>query len=448
MQTHEINWDKTTEEAASYLSQYLQIDTTNPPGNEVEGALFLKELLEKEGIAAEIVESGARRGNVIARVRGDGSKRPLLLLSHIDVVPAEGGKWIYPPLSGKIVENDIWGRGALDCKSLGIMEAMVLILLKRTGKPLRRDVMLAATADEERGGTNGVAWLCQNRRDLLAVDAVINEGGGVGIARKEKNYYFYQVAEKGICWFRITFSGSPGHASIPRDDNCILSLGRCVDVVGNYRSPIQVPPVTKGLIDKLSEDDEIASILERVVRDQHTADSALKEISDRGLRQLLGTMIRNTFVPTVVKGGEKTNVIPSECYCEVDCRMVPGERPENVKAELESLLKGIPDYRVEVLDSSIPSESPLPHDLVSVCEQALRRHDSRAVLVPFVSSGATDSRYFRRENIPAFGFNPLFVEGDFADYHDLVHGHNERISKRNLAFGIKVLFDAVKDYCG
>ncbi len=443
-----INWHAVKQEASEYLSTYLQIDTTNPPGNEVEGARFLHEILNREGVTAEIVESEPGRGNLIARLKGDGSKKPLLLLSHIDIVPAEGEKWEHPPLSGKIVDDEIWGRGALDCKSLGIMQAMAVILLRRTGQKLNRDVIMAATADEEKGGTKGVGWLARNRRDLFEIDAVINEGGGVGVARKNNNYYFCQVAEKGICWFRVFFRGSPGHASIPRGDNCLFSLGRCIDRIANYRSRIQVPPVAEHFIKGFSNDREMALMLKNIAGNPEQADEVLEKISDKGLQQFLGAMIRNTFVPTVAQGGAKTNVIPSECFCEIDCRMVPGEEPERVHAELLALLKDIPDHEVEIIDSSIPSESSFSHELFSLFAKALQNHDAKAVTVPFVSSGATDSRFFRREHIPAFGFDPHLVEGDLSGYNDLVHGHNERIARENLLFGTKVLYDVVRDYCG
>jgi acetylornithine deacetylase/succinyl-diaminopimelate desuccinylase-like protein len=443
-----IDWNEVEEQATRYLCDYLQINTINPPGNETEGARFLQGLLEKEGIETEIIESEPGRGNLIARIKGSGEGRPLVLLSHIDVVPAESDKWDHAPLSGTIVDGDIWGRGALDCKSLGVMETMVLILLKRTGRMLRRDLVLMAVADEEKGGTKGAGWLADHRPDFFDVDAVINEGGGVGITRGDNNYYFCQVAEKGICWLRIFFNGSPGHASIPREDNCLLSLGRCLDLIGKYRSRIQLPPVTGKFIETFSGDKEITGLLRKMVDAPDRADEVLEKVPDKGLRQFLGTMIRNTFVPTVVKGGEKTNVIPSECFCEVDCRIVPGEEPEQARAELSRLLRDIPDHEVEIIDSSIPSESPFEHPLFSLFAEGLQQHDPKAVLVPFVSSGATDSRFFRNKSVPAFGFDPHLVEGDLSEYSDQVHGHNERISRKNLVFGTKVLYEVVREYCG
>jgi len=447
MKEGDINWGKIEREATDYLSQYLQIDTTNPPGNESQGAMFLKELLGREGIPNDIIESQYGRGNLIARLKGNGSKLPLLLLSHIDVVPAEGEKWSHPPFSGKLVDGEIWGRGALDCKSLGIMEAMVLIQLKKTGCLLSRDVIMAATADEEKGGTFGVGWLCKNRPELQEVEAVINEGGGVGLPGKRNNYYLCQVAEKGVCWIRIKFTGNPGHASIPREDNCILSLGQSLDTIGKYRSRIQIPPLTKKFIQRFSGDEELAPILKKLLQEPLRADEALKNIPDRGFKQLLETMIRNTFVPTVVKGGEKTNVIPSECFCEIDCRMLPGETSQTIQKEIEKILKGIPGCSIHITQSSTPSESNTSHELFQTFEHSLTLHDPKSKLIPFISSGATDSRFFRNEQTSAFGFAPLLVDGDFAHYQDMVHGHNERISRKNLVFGIKVLYDAVRKYC-
>jgi acetylornithine deacetylase/succinyl-diaminopimelate desuccinylase-like protein len=442
-----INWEDVERKATDYLSRYLQIDTTNPPGNEIEGARYLQEILGREGIASDIIESESSRANLIARIKGNGSDAPLLLLSHIDVVPVEEEEWSYPPFSGKVVNGEIWGRGALDCKSLGIMEMIVLTLLKHYCPSLNRDVIMAATADEEKGGTLGVGWLSKNRPEFQDVGAVINEGGGVGIARKTNNFYCCQVAEKGVSWVRLMFKGSPGHASIPREDNCILALGQSLDRIGKHRSPAKITPVMEKFIEGFSKDEDLAPVFDRIRKDPHNVDEVIKDISDRGLRQLLETKIRNTFVPTMVHGGEKTNVIPSECSCELDCRMLPGESPEGIAEEIEMILKGIPGFSLHTNQSAAATESSTSHELYRIFEHALCRHDPKATLIPFISSGATDSRFFRNENVPAFGFAPLLVEGDLADYHDLLHGHNERISQDNLLFGTKVLFDAVKQFC-
>lgn len=443
-----FDWEAVTREATEYLSRYIQINTTNPPGNETQGALYLKEILAKEGIPAEVLEYEAGRGSLIATLRGDGSKAPLLLLSHIDVVPAETEKWSHPPFSGKLLEGEIWGRGALDCKSLGIMQAMVLVLVKRAGLTLHRDLVLAATADEEKGGAFGVPWVLQQRPRLLKAEAVINEGGGVGINRNGQHLYLCQVAEKGPCWLRLMFRGMPGHGSVPREDNCVVALGRSVAAVGSYRSPVRLPEATRRFIAGFSRDAELAPILKKLNHDACNADALLEGVQDRGLKQLLQTMVRNTFVPTVVKGGEKTNVIPSECIAEIDCRIIPGETPERVLAELHTVLKDVAEYSLEVLHSASPTESSISHELFPLMERALLRCDPKACLIPFVSPGATDSRYFREHHVPAFGFAPQLLKGELAEHQNMVHGHNERIHQKDLTFGIKVLFEVVKEYCG
>lgn len=442
-----INWNEVEEKATDYLSRYIQVNTTNPPGNETKGALFLKKIFDQEGIENEIVESGPERGNFVARLKSVGSKPPLLLLSHIDVVPAEEDKWTYPPFSGKIVEGEIWGRGALDCKSLGIMETMAFILLKKLNLPLKRDVVLVAVADEEKGGQSGAAWLCRNRPEFNQFAAVINEGGGIGLARKNKNFYLCQAGEKGACWIRIIFKGTPGHGSLPREDNCILALGRSIEAFGKYRARIQVPRIAEKFIQIFSNDEEIAPILEGLLKEPVRAEEILGALPDQGLKKLLLAMLHNTFVPTVVKGGEKVNVIPSECCCEVDCRILPGETVEGFKNEIAKILEGIPQYTIEEIQCSTASESDFSHEIVQVFREALLRYDQKAVVVPFISSGATDSRFFRNEKTVAFGFAPQLVEGDAAHHQDMVHGHNERISKKDLLFGTKVLFDIVRKYC-
>jgi acetylornithine deacetylase/succinyl-diaminopimelate desuccinylase-like protein len=447
MDIQTINWNEVEEKATNYLSRYIQVNTTNPPGNETKGALFLKDIFDQEGIENEIVESGPGRGSLIALLKSTGSKPPLLLLSHIDVVPAEEEKWTYPPFSGKIVGEEIWGRGALDCKSLGIMETMVLILLKKLNLPLKRDVVLAATADEEKGGQSGVAWLCKNRPEFNQFEVVINEGGGLGLARKTKNFYLCQAGEKGACWIRIIFKGTPGHASLPREDNCILALGRSIEALEKYRARIQVTPIAEKFIQGFSDDEEIAPILQRFLMEPVRAEEILEALPDQGLKKLLLAMLHTTFVPTVVKGGEKVNVIPSECFCEVDCRILPGETIEGFKKEIAKILEGIPQYIIEEIQCSTASESDFSHEIVKIFGEALLRHDPKAVVVPFISSGATDSRFFRKGKTVAFGFAPQLVEGDAAHHQDMVHGHNERIAKKDLLFGTKVLFDIVRSYC-
>lgn len=448
MEVREINWEQVKDEAVEVLSQYIQIDTTNPPGNEIKGALFLKEILEKEGFESVVLESEKGRGNIVARYKGDGSLSPLLLLHHIDVVPAETDKWLHPPFSGKVLNGEIWGRGSFDCKSLGVMELMVLLLLKKGGFKSKRDIIFAATSDEEAGGRHGVEWMVKNHFDLMEADFVINEGGIAGLVVNKKSLYLCQTAEKGVCWIRLTFKGTPGHASMPDGKNCISNMAMVIERISKHQSRLQKSPITARFIEGLAKEQNFME--ERAfmgLLDEASSLNALDRIPDKGLKTILNTMLRNTFVPTVVQGGKKTNVIPSECYCEIDCRMLPDENPERIIGELKSALGDFTNFDVEILGSSVPTESKISTELYTVIERCTKRHDSEARLIPFISSGATDSRFFREKGITAYGFAPLKIGGSLSSHLEKMHGHNERISVESLLYGIKVLYDIVSDFC-
>ncbi|MDY6854882.1 MAG: M20/M25/M40 family metallo-hydrolase [Thermodesulfobacteriota bacterium] len=448
MAKDEIQWDAITEEAAKILSQYIRIDTTNPPGNEIAGALFLKEILKKEGFDSVILESEKGRGNIIARYKGDGSLAPLLLLHHIDVVPAEEEKWLLPPLSGKVQDGEIWGRGAFDCKSFGVMELMVLLLLQRSGFKSKRDIILLGTADEEAGGRCGVEWMVKNHFNLIRTDFVINEGGVAGFCLENKNLYLCQTAEKGVCWVRLVFKGVPGHASMPDGNNCISDMAGAIKKIGNYRSRLQRSPITKSFIEGLAREMDFIEQRDAAgLFDEASSSKILDMIPEKGLKTLLNTMLRNTFVPTVAHGGKKTNVIPSECYCEIDCRMLPGEDPESIMQELKSALGKYADFEVEILGSSSPTESGLPNALYSTIEACTKKNDPVATIIPFISSGATDSRFFREKGAAAYGFAPLQIEEPLSSHLEKMHGHNERISIKNLGYGIVLLYDIVREFC-
>ena len=240
MAEHAIDWNAVEKEAVELLSRYIQINTINPPGNELAGARFLQEIFAQEGIACEVFESDKGRGSLITQFSGSGSIPDILLLHHIDVVPVEEDKWEHPPLSGKVLNGEVWGRGALDCKSLGIMQVMAFLLLKRQGLSPQQHIVLAATADEEAGSTWGAEWLMQHVPEKLAARGVINEGGGLGLKTGRSNLHFCQVAEKGVCWVRISFQGKPGHGSLPHDSNCVVEMARAIEALAGYRPPFVV----------------------------------------------------------------------------------------------------------------------------------------------------------------------------------------------------------------
>src|SRR6266849_4141992 len=222
--TNEINWQEVGEETITRLRGLLRLDTRNPPGNEIRAAEYLRSLLEAEGISGEILGPSLDRGTFIARLRGDGSASPLLLMSHTDVVAVEPEKWTHDPFSGDIADGFIYGRGALDMKHMVTMEAMTMLLLKRSGARLKRDVIFMAAADEEVGGHQGAGWVVEHSPELIQSEYALNEGGGSGFEINGRHYYPVQTAEKGTVRFRIRTHGRPGHGSIPHDENAILKL--------------------------------------------------------------------------------------------------------------------------------------------------------------------------------------------------------------------------------
>ena len=229
--TQSINWQDVGEETITNLRGLLRLDTRNPPGNEIRAAEYLRALLEAEGISGEIVGPSSDRGTFIARLKGDGSEPPLLLMSHTDVVAVEPEKWTHDPFSGDVADGFIYGRGALDMKQMVTMEAMTMLLLKRSGVRLKRDVIFMAAADEEVGGNQGAGWVVANRPELIQAEYALNEGGGSGFEINGQRYYPVQTAEKGTVRFRIRTYGKPGHGSVPHYENPILELAAILDKI-------------------------------------------------------------------------------------------------------------------------------------------------------------------------------------------------------------------------
>jgi acetylornithine deacetylase/succinyl-diaminopimelate desuccinylase-like protein len=444
-----VDWQQVKEEAAKILSGYIQADTTNPPGREIVGARFLQGILEKEGLSPTLLESQPDRGNLICSMKGTESEPPIVLLHHIDVVPAEAEKWKQPPYSGAVQNGEIWGRGAQDCKSLGVMELVALILLKREGFLPRRNIVYMATADEEAGGRWGVDWLFQNHPEWMKAGFVINEGGGLGMVMGGKHVYTCQTAEKGICWMKLTFRGQPGHGSIPHEENCIVRMAQAIEKIFSYRSPLRQTPTTIRFIRGIAAEKVFPySFLIRQLLNPLLSPWVQKRLPDRGLRDMAGAILRNTFVPTVVQGGQKTNVIPSECSCQVDCRILPGVDPEMVKDEVRLLLSDFDHFDMEILQAHSASESSVDSPLYQIFEKTLKRLDPKTKMIPSMLTGATDSRFFRLTGAMAYGFQPMVPTDSLADYLSRVHGHDERISTESLLFGTRVLYEVLKDFCG
>lgn len=448
-----VDWGAYREEAAEFLSELIRIDTTNPPGNETAAARFLLERFTKEGIPGEILEGEPGRGNFIARLtgRGGGAGPKLLFLSHTDVVPvADPSRWTHPPFSGVIADGWVWGRGALDMKGQAVVEALVMFLFKRLGVEFHGELIYLAVADEERGGGKGAGWLLAEHPELLKVDYVINEGGGAPLKLGGRIFYPIENVEKGVLWLELKVRGRSGHGSIPHEDNALAKAARLIDRVASYRFPKRIAPSVEKFITKVMEAIEPAGAGRQAARailspgEEPEPAELARLLEGTPLEpNLVNAFIRTTISPTMVRAGVKENVIPDGCELVLDCRLIPGSTREEVLAKLEELAReaGLApeDLQVEVLQYHPPSESPVETDFYRAIEKALLEELPEVEAVPFLLTGATDSRFLREAGALAYGFCPLSTKMDLSERMRLVHGDNERIDLESLELGVRVL---------
>lgn len=434
-----LDWKALEEEAVSWLSRYIRINTTNPPGNEIKAAQFFKEIFDREGIEARIIESAPGRGNIYARLRGDGSKKAVLLLNHMDVVPADSRLWKEPPFSGVVKDGVIWGRGALDMKGSAILELVAMLALKRQAVSLRGDVIFLGTADEEAGGALGAGYLIERHPELFKnVGLVLNEGGGIRLDGDGRaRVYNVSVAEKTPLWLKLTAGGTPGHGSTPGNDLAVNKLLAALNRVASYQTPIRiVPEVQTFYADRSESEPEPRRSRYRDLR---------KSIDDPDFRAEFlkdgrnNASVRNTIAITGIKGSDKINVIPALASAELDVRLLPGEDPRAFIEELRQII-GDPSIKIEILLSFPAATSPPHPEAMSVIKEFAKAHDPGARVVAPLVRGFTDCHFFREKGIACLGFIPHRL-GPASQ--GLVHGVNERLPVDSLKFGIRAMYEIV-----
>ncbi len=442
-----IDWQAAGEETVALLRDLLRLDTRNPPGNEVRAAEYLRNLFEAEGIPGEIVGPSADRGTFIARLKGDGSAPPLLLMSHTDVVAVEPEKWTHDPFSGDIADGFIYGRGALDMKQMVTMEAMIMLLLKRAGVPLKRDVIYMAEADEECGGYAGAGWVVEHCPEKIQAEYALNEGGGSGFEMLGLRYYPVQTAEKGTVRFRIRTFGKPGHGSVPHNENAILKLATILAGFTPNLLPVHFTDTLRGYIAGIAatQPPDVAAELHAVLEDEASADAAVDRLPiEANLKQRIHAMLRNTITPTMLKAGSQINVIPSEAEASVDGRHLPGWTPEMFLQELRSAIGD--EVEITLLEPSTPLEADLESPLYHAITAVLQEHDPQAATVPFLLTGGTDAKHVTRLGTKVYGFIPGLYAGDGEGRR--VHSHDERIAIASLKWGVRILYEVVERFAG
>ncbi len=438
-----MNWDKAGSEAVERLRRMVRFDTTNPPGQELILARDLANEVEANGIAAEVYESAAERGNLVVRLKGDGSRRPLLLLSHLDVVPAEPDQWRFQPFGGELADGYVWGRGAIDSKLTGAVMMQVLLMVKREGIKLKRDLVLVAAADEELGATYGVDWLAKNHPDVFDAEYGINEAGGFTVMIDGRPLYLVQVAEKGSAPVDLVAKGKPGHSSVPHDQNAIVRLGRALAWLGEAKLPHHPPDSVQAFFESAADaqaDDRIAELLLAVL-DPNQSDEALRElpIEERD-RLMFDAMLRNTCAPTLLNAGVKRNVIPSEARVGLSGRPLPGATESSFLSEMREAVGDSVEIDLESYHEGVQFDHQ--SDLFGVLVDATRLFESEAIVVPYMQTGGTDARFLKDLDIKIYGYVPMRHEPG-PGFFELCHGHDERVSAANVRFAVQILFEAV-----
>lgn len=432
--------------AVTHLQALLRIDTTNPPGGETAAAEYLAGLLTQPRVEVTLVGAEPSRRCLVARLRGDGSAAPLLLSAHLDVVPAEGARWRHPPFAGIIDDGYLYGRGAIDMKHMAVMAALVLGRLAAEGGRLRRDVIFAAVADEEMGCDRGSRFLVDHHPELVRAEYALTEVGGFTLHLGGRRLYPIQVAERGIAWLRMTARGPAGHGSMPRSDSAVLRLAQALTALGRAELPLHVTPPAEAYLAALGRSQgPLGRALLPLLRTPGLAPRLLRLLPDASAARALRAVLGNTVSPTVLRAGDKTNVIPAEASCELDGRLVLGQTAASLIAELKPIVGD--DIELQVLRES-PALSTTPASPVwDAIEAELARFDPAGVAIPYMLPGFTDAQAWTRLGTRVFGFAPLQLPADGPRFAELFHGDDERISVAGLRWGVSLLHAVVRRLC-
>jgi len=433
------------DEVVKILTGFVRVDTSNPPGNETKGAEYLKAILDREGIPSEIFEKESGRGNIVARLKGNGKKKPILLMGHIDVVGVEREKWSVEPFAGVIKDGYIYGRGSSDDKGMASACLEVFLLLHRLKVPLDRDVIFLAEAGEEGTSGVGIDFMVDQHWDKIECEYALNEGGMIYAADGKVKYVGVATTEKVPRGFRLVARGTSGHGSVPRADNAITHLAAAVAKVGNWQAPMRLNETTRAFFSRLAK----ISPADDAFLYKHLEDPANSEMIQEKIRTQYVTynsMLRTSIVPTIIKGGFRSNVIPGDAEATLDVRAVPDEDIPGLAASLRKLIN---DPAVEVIPPPTlgrPATPPskLETDMFRALEGSQARLFPGVVTLPMMLTGATDSAQLRAKGVQAYGLGSVAGDRERAS----VHGNDERISIEGLGKFVEFIYWAVAEVAG
>jgi acetylornithine deacetylase/succinyl-diaminopimelate desuccinylase-like protein len=437
------DWNALSDETLRTLADYIKVNTTDPPGNELDAVHFLKAILDKEGIPAEVydtAELGANRGNLYARLKGNGSKKAIALVHHMDVVPVAPAFWSVDPFSGVVKDGYIWGRGSLDMKGQGIVHLMAMIALKRSGVPLNRDIVFIGNSDEEFGG-EGAAVFVKRHADLLKdVEYLMTEGGENLVVNGKLKYYGIGVSEKQTAWQKIVVTGVPSHGSRPTKQNPVPKLVAALDRIAHYETPLHVlPDVQKFFHDIAPQYKGEQRVWLSDVRSAIRNPRAVKWLTND---IYWNAILRNTISLTGLQGSNKTNVIPAEASAAMDVRLLSDTDPRTFINTLKRIANDTSVHWVNQIEPKSALQNPIDTDLFHAIEKAAHDRNPDAIVTTPMFTAASDRPTYRALGIITYGFDPFLVENE--EMHSGMHGNNERLAVKNIGFGLKYLYDVLR----
>jgi acetylornithine deacetylase/succinyl-diaminopimelate desuccinylase-like protein len=458
-----IDWERATAECVEHLRALIRIPSVNPPGladgaagrdstgGETAAATYCADVLASAGIAAQVLESIPGRGSCFARLPATvpDPEPPIVLLSHVDVVPVDAEAWSRDPFAADLVEGVIWGRGAVDMKDMVAMELCVMLALARSGSDRRRDVIFAALADEEAGGVYGARHWAAERPDLFSdasgrrAAVALNEVGGYSMTIGGRRVYGIQVAEKGIAWTRMRSTGTTGHGSMPHPDNAAVKLAEAVTRLAATPRPARLTSVVEAFLAAVG----LGEVADRIrAGDEPGALAALGDaVADPVLRRSVSAMLRDTVTTNVIHAGKKVNVIAGSGEAEVDVRTLPGTDQAALLAEMQTTVGDLAEVESVITLPAI--EAPGDAPIVTLMRDALLRADPEALVAPIMITPGTDAKALATLGIPTYGFAPLRLDAE-VPFLSLFHGHDERVPVSALRFGLPVLHEVVSRFVG
>lgn len=424
------------------LQQLIRFNTTNPPGNEKDCIDFISQLLAHAGFETKILAKDPNRPNLITRLGGRNEAPPLFLYGHVDVVTTENQQWQHPPFEGKIINGYVWGRGALDMKGGIAMMLSALLKAKAAGLKPAGDIIFAVLSDEESGGDAGAGYLVNNHpEEFSGVKYAIGEFGSCAMYVGSRKFYPIQVSEKQICWFQATVVGPGGHGAIPMQGGAMSKIAKLILSLDKFLLPPHITPVPRLMIGTIASAVPLPTgfILRQLLKPAFTR-SLFTLIGDKG--KPFKPLLYNTVNPTIIRGGNKINVVPSEVTLEIDGRILPGFTPSDLIDELRRVVGNDVDFNIFRFD---PGPAAPDTGMFNLLSDILKTSDPTGIPMQMMLPGITDGRHFSKLNIQTYGFLPLNLPPDF-NFFNTIHAADERVPVDCLYFGTDAIFELLKRY--